>query len=633
MIRGARVFLFILMLNRAAFPQTPEELAETAVRAMQQQDYATAEKAYRQFLQLSPDVPEVRSNLGVACYSQKKFVCAEEAFSYALKLAPELFVPNFVLGQICFQQGRYQEALGVLSKAVKLQPDSKEARKLYTATLVGLKQYGRAVEEYDRALQADPNDVDSYYGLGSVYIQIGRGIIQKLADEPGYAALIRAQHYESSEEWRSLVLNAYKDAIAILPSIPGIRVAYAKLEMGQKNAEGAQRALREELRLDPESYEARFQLARLALAQGPAEDALQQLDDAVRIRPEYFRPMPRLAPDWTPALQAAAESACAHQQSGFATDYVRFAIAEANGRSGEAKEWAAKAEAARDEISATLQVPPDPASTESAGVNLLAHKRYEQGLKVLVALARRTELRKPTKLQIARALHATGRSEEVLRFFADSKAPHIPEINYLLGLSYKEVALAKLTRMVQLAPESARSHQVLGDAYFAEQRFDDAAGEYEAAVKLEPEKQDLHYLLGSTYFKQSQFSLALQSFNRALELDPLNAEAYLMRGDALVRLGETQEALAPLKKSLELNPELTRAHVLLGKVYSAQGKLDDALRHLEKGAATDKDGSVHYQLSVLYRRLNQPEKAAVAFRASQDLRKAGIREITNDPSP
>src|SRR5215472_16358609 len=116
MIMAARVFSVILLVTRAAVPQTPEELVHTAAQAMQRQDYAAAEKAYRRFLQVSPDVAEVQSNLGVACYSQHRFSCAEEAFAHALKLAPELFVPNLVLGEIRFQQSRYQEALEVLSK-------------------------------------------------------------------------------------------------------------------------------------------------------------------------------------------------------------------------------------------------------------------------------------------------------------------------------------------------------------------------------------------------------------------------------------------------------------------------------------------------------------------------------------
>jgi tetratricopeptide (TPR) repeat protein len=290
-----------------------------------------------------------------------------------------------------------------------------------------------------------------------------------------------------------------------------------------------------------------------------------------------------------------------------------------------------KAEAARDEISAALQARPLGGSSELAGVRLLKQKRYEQGLAILRPLARKSELREETKLELARALHSTRRAEEMIRLFPDAKPPKIAEVNYLLGASYKEVALEKLTHMVQLAPESARAHQVLGDAYFAEQRFEDAAGEYDAAVKLEPGNPDLHFLLGSTYFKQTQFSLALECFNRALRLDPLNAEAYLMQGDALVQLGEMQEALAPLNRSLELNPSLDRAHVLLGKVYSAQGKLDESLAQLEKGASADKDGSVHYQLFVLYRKLNQPEKAAVALRASQELRNAATPAVLAGP--
>jgi tetratricopeptide (TPR) repeat protein len=633
MIMPGRVFLVILLVTRAAVPQTAEELAQTAAQAMQRQDYAAAEKAYRQFLQVSPDVAEVHSNLGVACYSQHRFPCAEEAFARALKLAPELFVPNLVLGEIRFQQSRYQEALGVLSKAVKLQPDNKEARNLYIATLVGLKQYDRVIDEYNRALESDPKDSESYYGLGRVYLETGKTVIQRLANQPGYAALVTAQHYEPYVEWRALAVSAYQEAIAMLPSVPGIRVAYAKLEMLQKHWDAAKSALHAELRIDADSYEARFQLARVALAQGPVEDALQKLEEAVRIRPEFFRPLPDLLPDWTPAEQAAAEEACG-RQTGFAADYIHSAIAAAGSHSGEAREWAGKAEAARDEISLSLRARPAPGSTESAGVELLVHKRYEPGIEILLAVARRAVLREPARLELARALHATGRSDEVIRFFKDSRAPQTPEINYLLGLGYKAAALKELTRMVALAPESARAHQVLGDAYVAEQLFEEAAGEYQAAVKLDPDKPDLHYLLGSTYFKQSLFSLALESFARVLQLDPLNAEAYLMRGDALVQLGTTQEALVPLNKCLQLNPDLTRAHVLLGKVYSAQGKLDEALRHLEKGAAADRDGSVHYQLFVLYRKLNQAKKAAAALDASQELRRHASRTfLTSSPNP
>jgi hypothetical protein len=57
-----------------------------------------------------------------------------------------------------------------------------------------------------------------------VYLEIGKTVIQKLADEPGYAAPVRAQHYEPYVEWRPC---------------RGPRVASAKLEMAQKNGDAA----------------------------------------------------------------------------------------------------------------------------------------------------------------------------------------------------------------------------------------------------------------------------------------------------------------------------------------------------------------------------------------------------------
>jgi tetratricopeptide (TPR) repeat protein len=93
-----------------------------------------------------------------------------------------------------------------------------------------------------------------------------------------------------------------------------------------------------------------------------------------------------------------------------------------------------------------------------------------------------------------------------------------------------------------------------------------------------------------------------------------------MRGECLLRLGETTKAVPELHKSLELNPSLAHAHVLLSKAYDEAGKTDLALAHLEKGAVEDQDGSVHYRLFLLYRKLNQPAKAQEALRRSRELR-------------
>jgi tetratricopeptide (TPR) repeat protein len=620
------------LVSCAALAQPAEQIAEQASAAMQRRDYASAEQAYRKFIHLSPDVPEAYSNLALACYSQNKIPCAEQALAQAHKLAPDLFVPNFLLGEIRFHQGRYQEALGPLEKALALQPETLQARRLYAATFVGLKQYDRAMSEYNQALKTAPHDIDSYYGLGSVCLRVGQEITGRLSGEPGYARWITAQHYEPSEQWQILAVNAYKDAVEHLPSVPGVRIGYARLEIIRKNWDAAREALEAELRLDPQSYEARFHLARIALSRGDANHAAQLLEESVQIRPEFFDPLPELALEWTAAMREACEKALSAAKDCFAVDYLRSESARAGGQATEAKQWALRAEGARGESLAASKAAAASGISERLALDLLAHKRYEQGLEMIGRLGSPRSLRPETRLEAARALYRTRRYEEMISFFSGG-VPKISEINYLLGQSYKQLALERFSQMARLAPESARSHQVLGDAYSAEERYYDAIGEYQAAVKLEPGNAELLFELGNSYFKQTQYSLAVASFDGAIRLDPLHAEAHLMRGDALVQLGETEEALKSLNKCLELDPGLTQAHVLLGKAYSAQGRAAEALAHLERVASTDKDGSLHYQIFLLYRKLNQPERAAAALRAYQELRNSAPRRVVSAPNP
>lgn len=70
------------------------------------------------------------------------------------------------------------------------------------------------------------------------------------------------------------------------------------------------------------------------------------------------------------------------------------------------------------------------------------------------------------------------------------------------------------------------------------------------------------------------------------------------------------------------NGGLKQAYVLLGQAYRAQGNFELALANLERGASEDEDGSIHYQLFMLYRRARQLDKAKAALEISQQLRQA-----------
>ena len=589
---------------------------------MQSKDYPAAERLYRQLIPYAPKMAELHSNLGLACHLQNKGDCAEQAFLKALDLNKDLFLPNFVMGEKRFKQNRYEEALPLLETALQSQPRQPEARQFYLATLVGLHRYQASVKEYRALIQENPSDVEARYGLGTVYMKMSQLAIDGLngREDNGYPFLLTARHYAPEPRWLTFALSAYEDAFEEGINLPGARVEYAKLQLSQKAWQAARSALEAELEVDPYSYEGRFYLAQLALQEGDDQESARLLDEAVEIRPEFFHvPQPWLfEPDGE--FRRQLSEALKATDISFGSAYLLARLSGVDDSSSDAKTWLDRVEQERTRYLKAVRDPATRSSRdEKTGLDLLRRKRYEEGLEMLLPLATSTELRPSTLREMARGLTRVGKHEDMAALVGLNKSED-PETIYLTALSYREAALSHLKKMVELDPGSVRAHQVLGESYMVQERFGDALQEFEKAVDLEGENAELHYLLGTAFYKQMEFPRAAEVFGQATILDPLHAEAHLMRGDALVQMGQVEAAISALQKSLKLNPKLADAHVLLGKAFRTVGQDEQALHHLEKGALTDTDGSIHYQLFMLYRKTKQPEKAKAALKVSQELR-------------
>ena len=635
----------LLLLCACAAAQSPQELAAKAGQALRDKDYSTAETAYERLLQAVPNVAELHSNHGMACYFQDKFDCAEQAFSRALELKPELFLPNFLMGQILFRRDDYQAAYPLAERAVKSEPGQKRVRELYAAILVGLERYGRAAATYESSLQSNPSDPDTHYALGQVYLELGQREVSKLGEHEGlnFGRLFVAERTAPSEEAlssgatpiveaeKALALSAFKDALASGVAVRGARVRYAKLLIANQDWDGAQSSLEAELEDDAWSYEAKFELARVALGQSDVRRAVEYLDEAVQIRPEFFDPLPKLhlQLDWEASNPEPASLGESAAKGGFGAALLLSWLHTERGEDLESRRWQEKAGRIRAGWIEKLQrrIPnADDArgKTAETGLDLLRKKRYESGLDLLLPLTQQQKAWAELTLEVARALYRTQRHRELVKLFDIESSE--PELIYLVGSGYRELALDQFQKMVALDPDSVRAHQVLGDALFAQERYGDAAEEYESSARLAPNNPEIHFLRGNSYYKQMFFPAAAEAFERAIALDPRNAEAHLMLGDVLVQMGENKRAVAELTKSLALSPKLEDAYVLLGKAYRLLGKLELALSHLEKGAAQDQDGSIHYQMAMLYRRLKQTDKSREALEKSQELRTRARRQ-------
>lgn len=198
---------------------------------------------------------------------------------------------------------------------------------------------------------------------------------------------------------------------------------------------------------------------------------------------------------------------------------------------------------------------------------------------------------------------------------------------YVMGSNYEKLTLATMEKIVNVDPNSARTRQMLGDSYFAGDKFPEAQRECESALKIQPDDARLYYALGNTYFKQFKFRGAEQAYGRTATLDPYNAQAYLMEGTALVQLHEYRSAVSSLQRALQLDAHLVEANAQLGKAPDRVGEAEEAVRHVELAVSTDTDGSLHFQLYKLYRKLGKEEKANEALVTSQKIRAENQRAL------
>lgn len=141
-----------------------------------------------------PD-PARENNLGVAYMFQGKYAEARQAFvrggnrlneaialmalrrnAEAEKLLQTLsgnIRARYNLGLLYRAAGRLEESLQAFTEVEKLDPEDRDTQYYLGAIHFALRRYQQAIPHYRRALDADPNFVSAYFGLGRSYVLSG----------------------------------------------------------------------------------------------------------------------------------------------------------------------------------------------------------------------------------------------------------------------------------------------------------------------------------------------------------------------------------------------------------------------------------------------------------------------------
>ena len=170
-----------------------------------------------------------------------------------------------------------------------------------------------------------------------------------------------------------------------------------------------------------------------------------------------------------------------------------------------------------------------------------------------------------------------------------------------------------------MAAQSAVAHLGAGLRLFDQQRYSEAAREFQAALQADPTLENARYHLAVSYFNQKHYSLARAHFEK-LESTGFRknwVSYYLGRLD--LAEGRTDAAIRRFD-SLKLAPPLEDELYYLGQAYMKQGDPARAAGYLVRQTQFNpRDFRAHYLLAEAYQKNSHPQQAKREFAEAERL--------------
>jgi TolB-like protein/DNA-binding SARP family transcriptional activator/Tfp pilus assembly protein PilF len=184
---------------------------------------------------------------------------------------------------------------------------------------------------------------------------------------------------------------------------------------------------------------------------------------------------------------------------------------------------------------------------------------------------------------------------EARRLFERASAKDPNTVDALIGLAQvllgysnspvddRQQAEALLRRALDLEPNRAAAHFVLGTLRRHQGRMPEAVEAYQTAIALDRNYARAYLYLGLTLAHMGRAEEAIALVHHAIRLNPRDpnvADHFFALGTAEALLGRPDEAIASLQKANAANPRLWYVHMHLAAAYGMQHRIDEAKREL-----------------------------------------------------
>jgi tetratricopeptide (TPR) repeat protein len=149
--------------------------------------------------------------------------------------------------------------------------------------------------------------------------------------------------------------------------------------------------------------------------------------------------------------------------------------------------------------------------------------------------------------------------------------------NAYIALGDTEGAIKAYKDAIHRSPDRDDIYISLGNLYFSDERYNEAAEAYEKAVKIWPNAGN-HYALGQAYLNAGRHSEADREFNAVLRTEPDQPNGYYGLGLNFSKQGRYEDAILQFKEAIRVEPKFYDGYAELGYAYADLGEMDEAQR-------------------------------------------------------
>jgi putative PEP-CTERM system TPR-repeat lipoprotein len=282
---------------RAIAPDRSEPYLILGMAQLQKGDVNAAVANLENYVGRNPNNSIGQQQLGVACLTMGNFPRALMQFEAALKLNPNDIGALSGIANVYFRQKKPDQAIRRVSQQLENVKGVAQASmlRLLAELYISQNNPARAEEFYQRAVQADPKNMELRYSLASFYQMTGNfkksvEVLQAIAQGSPQNVFVKKQiasSYLKQQLWDK-GLQVVEEVLKANSKDAEAHILKSQLLRGQGKNDSAIAAAQAAVNADPRSAAAQYVLGQSYLSKDPhSPQAERALKEAIKINPKF----------------------------------------------------------------------------------------------------------------------------------------------------------------------------------------------------------------------------------------------------------------------------------------------------------------------------------------------------------